>query len=367
MQQKRIISFEITSMDSLGQGVSKITDKVTFIPKTVPGDKGEAIVLSEKKGVAFARLQKLVQESPVRIKPACIHFNQCPSCHYQHVEYDQELVYKKENFEKLFRKIPLPQVEVIGAPERFNYRNRIQLHYSLKSKLIGMRDSQTYAITPIPQCIIGAPEVLQEIKRLYSNDTWMREAPPSPMEGHVEIYWRDDQLKVSWNKAYAEGGFTQVFELMNQKLKDVLMSEWNFSSQAGLLDLFGGNGNLSNGLNYSQRLSVDIYRQTPGEEFFNQDLYDEKALRNVREHVKKKGLKVEHLLLDPPRSGLKNLNEWTEAFKPKTIAYVSCDPHTLARDLINVTGYEFKRAFLIDFFPSTFHFESLIILERKLI
>lgn len=46
MNQKVTIPFEITSMDSLGQGVSKVTDKVTFIPKTVVGDKGEAVLIS---------------------------------------------------------------------------------------------------------------------------------------------------------------------------------------------------------------------------------------------------------------------------------------------------------------------------------
>jgi 23S rRNA (uracil1939-C5)-methyltransferase len=367
MRTKRIITFDITSMDSLGQGVSKVTDKVTFIPKTTIGDKGEAEIQSEKKGVAFARATSFTEYSKLRVKPACVHFESCPSCHYQHVSYEKELEFKKENFEKLFRKLPLPTVEVIGAPERFHYRNRIQLHYSLKSKLIGMRDPQTFAITPIPECLIGTSEVLQEIKRLYSNNSWLREAPANVSEGHVEIYFRDHELKLSWNKPYAEGGFTQVYELMNQKLKDVLKREWQFPTSTALLDLFGGNGNLSQGLSYSKRLCVDIYKAAPGEEFLNQDLYDEKALRNVQQKLKKASMEVEHLLLDPPRSGLKNLNEWVQALRPKTIAYVSCDPHTLSRDVLGLSGYEFKKAFLIDFFPSTFHFESLIILERKLV
>jgi 23S rRNA (uracil1939-C5)-methyltransferase len=365
MRQKRIVAFEITGMDSLGQGVSKISDKVTFIPKTAVGDNGECEIQSEKKGVAFGRLSSLSKISSQRIKPDCVHFDKCPSCHYQHVSYEQELIYKKENFEQLFRKLPLPPVEVVAAPERYHYRNRIQLHYSLKTKLIGMRDPQTFAITPIPQCIIGRNEVLNEIRRLYENSTWLKEAPTHPHEGHVEIYFHNNELKVSWNKGYAEGGFTQVYEVMNQKLKNILLDEWNTPSSIHLLDLFGGNGNLSNDLSYSKRLCVDLYRKLPGEDFFNQDIYDEKALKNVLQEVKKKGLIIEHLLLDPPRSGLKNLNEWIEVIKPKSIAYVSCDPHTMARDLMGLSGYTLRKAYLIDFFPATFHFESFIILERN--
>lgn len=365
MRQKRTVPFEITGMDSLGQGVSKLSDKVTFIPKTTVGDKGDAEIMAEKKGVAFAKASHFSKLSEDRIKPECIHFDTCPSCHYQHVPYERELEFKKENFLKLFRKLPLPEVEVISAPRRFFYRNRIQLHYSLKSKLIGMRDSQTFRITPIPDCIIGEPQVLDEVKRLYQNNTWLKEAPSAPMEGHVEIYFTDNQLKVNWNKSYAEGGFTQVFQEMNLKLKDILSKKWTLPGQSDLLDLFGGNGNLSNSLNYSRRLCVDLYRKLPGDDFLNQDLYADDALKNVLKELKNRNLQIANLLLDPPRSGLKNLRQWIDTLKPESIAYVSCDPHTLARDLLSLEGYEVKKAFLIDFFPSTFHFESFIILERK--
>lgn len=365
MRQKRSIPFEITGVDGLGQGVSKITDKITFIPKTAVGDKGQAEIVSEKKGVAFARLDKLEQPSSQRMTPECPHFNNCPSCHYLHVDYAQEISYKKENFERLFRNLPLPAVEVIAANRRFAYRNRIQLHYSLKSKLLGMRDPYTFNILPIPECLIAVPEVTSELRRLYHKDQWIHEAPAHIREGHVEIYWHQNDLKVSWNRPYSEGGFTQVFEEMNQKLKMILKEQWLPAHPTVLLDLFGGNGNLSNDLNYSKRLCVDMYTTLPGDDFFSQDLYANEATNKVRNELKKRSLQVETLLLDPPRSGLKNIKEWITAFNPQTIAYVSCDPQTLVRDLKDLTDYSFRKAFLIDFFPSTFHFESFIILDRK--
>ena len=49
MHNQKIIPFKITGMDSLGQGVSKESDKITFIPKTAIGDEGDAWVQSEKK------------------------------------------------------------------------------------------------------------------------------------------------------------------------------------------------------------------------------------------------------------------------------------------------------------------------------
>src|ERR1700741_4371914 len=102
MRQKRSIPFDITSMDSLGQGVSKLSGQVTFIPKTTVGDKGEAEVMSEKKGEVFARVKNLKESSPLPISPECVHFGTCPSCHFLHVNYEQELKFKKESYEKLF-------------------------------------------------------------------------------------------------------------------------------------------------------------------------------------------------------------------------------------------------------------------------
>lgn len=365
MKQERFVPFKVTGVDSLGQGVSKLTDKVVFIPKTTLGDEGIAKINSEKKGVVFASVHQLERASADRVQPPCPHFDNCPSCHFQHVTYEKELGFKTESFQKLFRKLPLPQVEVIKAPERLNYRNRIQLHYSLKTKLLGMRLPHSHDILPVPQCQMGVPEIENELKKLYENERWLREAPKDRPEGHVELYYVNNELRKNWNRPYADGGFTQVYQEMNQKLKSILTSEWKLQSPGGLLDLFGGNGNLSQDLNYSQRLCVDIYPSQKGEEFFHQDLYGEKAMKSVLSELKKRQLNVQNLLIDPPRSGLKDLQEWIAALRPRLVAYVSCDPHTLARDLSQLQGYRITRAFLVDFFPSTFHFESMIFLEQN--
>lgn len=365
MGSKVTTSFKITSVDSLGQGVSKITDKVTFISKTTLGDEGEAEIMSSKKGVSFGKLKSLTKKSDLRVTPDCKHFSNCPSCHYLHVKYEDELQFKKETFSKLFRKLPLQDFDVIKAPKRYGYRNRIQLHYSLKSKLIGMKDPQTFEILPIPNCIIGLPEVLNELKRLYENDQWLIEAPSAPMEGHVEIYWTNNKLQTSWNKAYADGGFSQVFEEMNARLKEEIQFEFSKNAIDSLLDLFGGVGNLSANLSYKNRLCVDIYQNLKGNDFLNLNLYSDHSLKKILSEIKMRQLNPTHLILDPPRSGLRDLSVWLSSIKPKYVAYVSCDPHTMARDLEKVEGYSIKKSLLFDFFPSTFHFESLIFLERK--
>ena len=122
-------------MDPLGQGVSKVTDKIVFIPGTLPGEEGHAEILKESKGVAFAKIISISKRSPQRIEPECPHFSECNGCHYLHTDYSSELEFKKKSLEKDFQKFKnLPPLEIFEAPSRLNYRNRVQLHYHKKCR-----------------------------------------------------------------------------------------------------------------------------------------------------------------------------------------------------------------------------------------
>lgn len=73
------------------------------------------------------------------------------------------------------------------------------------------------------------------------------------------------------------------------------------------------------------------------------------------------------VLVDPPRAGLeKRVIDALLKLKPQMIAYVSCDPSTLARDAARLIhgGYQLKQVTPFDFFPQTFHIESISIFER---
>lgn len=73
-------------------------------------------------------------------------------------------------------------------------------------------------------------------------------------------------------------------------------------------------------------------------------------------------------IVDNPRAGsdLTFLRAVNKA-KPKRIVYISCNPKTQVRDLLELAklGYQTKDLYLYDLFPNTTHTESICLLNRK--
>ena len=81
------------------------------------------------------------------------------------------------------------------------------------------------------------------------------------------------------------------------------------------------------------------------------------ALRELREIGA-----VDSLLVDPPRSGLaEGVVEAIAQTRARTVAYISCDPATLARDAkaLADAGYGLVSATPVDLFPQTYHVETV--------
>lgn len=87
--------------------------------------------------------------------------------------------------------------------------------------------------------------------------------------------------------------------------------------------------------------------------------------------LSERGIKPVAIVVDPPRKGMsEEALRQVAKMQPKRIAYVSCDPATLARDLKRLTelGYVPQKAVAVDMFPKTAHVETVVLLtERPLV
>ena len=79
-------------------------------------------------------------------------------------------------------------------------------------------------------------------------------------------------------------------------------------------------------------------------------------------------LRPDVIVVDPPRKGMSE-----EAVRavcsmgPQRVVYVSCDPATLARDILRFTelGYTLREATAVDMFPRTCHIETVVLMSQK--
>jgi len=358
--------FEIENIDPLGQGVSKKDGKITFVAGTLPGETGNAIVYKRSKGVQFARLQELQQSAENRVEPGCLHFDKCPGCQYLHTDYASELGYKKATLIRYLNTLGVEaeHIEVVPAPRRLSYRNRVQLHY--RHKYIGMLDTVSNEVLEVPQCRIMRKELQPVFDQLYQGD-WISDHPGY---GHCELYFKSGEVSIVWDESYAHGGFSQVYEEMNQELQQRVQIQLEELDVNRLLDIFSGSGNLSHAYASAggDRVMIDNYIATGGAakpaNFHQMDLYDDQTLPNFTRKVG--GMGFDTLLIDPPRRGFPGLDSLVKKNEPRHVLYVSCNPASLARDLRNLTTrFRVKTIQLLDLFPATSHFETLIVLEIR--
>lgn len=361
-------SFIIDHIDPLGQGVFKNAEDVFFIPKTLPGETGTFQVTRSTKGVHFGELITIDSKSEQRQESLCPHFDKCNGCAYLHTSLENEQKYKLGHFTRMLNlglgiELKDLEIELITNNERFGYRNRVQLHYCKRLKVIGFKAAKSKQIVPIANCLLASEKVQEKIKELTNKNTWLSMLPKgSPAQGHLEVFERNSKVKLNWNKNYAQGGFLQVNEKVNELFLDVVKSIFS-KTQQSILDLFGGEGNLVKNLE-AKSLSVDIYpsgRESKNK--FNLDLFKPNALAEFKSlNIQK----FDSLIIDPPRSGFSHLDSWTQELDFEEILYVSCHPSTMIRDLRKVIDkFKVKRVLLLDFFPGTHHFEAAVYLTKK--
>jgi len=149
------------------------------------------------------------------------------------------------------------------------------------------------------------------------------------------------------------------------------------------LDLYAGVGLFSTVLcDMRHIISVESSQTSSGDLAYNQRANGEVVQATTEQYLARgenkgrvgKGAVLTHTLhkpdlavVDPPRMGLgERVAQSLATLGAPRVFYVSCDPATLARDLITLlaSGYRIQQLHLVDLFPQTFHLETVVYLAR---
>ncbi len=130
------IEVTIDSAAYKGKGVGRLNGRVIFIPDTAPGDVVKARVVKKKKSYLEGKLLEVIDPSDMRIEPKCGHAPFCGGCNWQHVPYEKQLEFKREQVRDHLHRIGnLTDVEpepTLGCHTPFYYRNKME--YSIGHK-----------------------------------------------------------------------------------------------------------------------------------------------------------------------------------------------------------------------------------------
>ena len=403
-------------------GIGRHAGRVVMVPLTVPGDEIDAAIVEDKGNYAVGALVEILAPSPARQEPPCPYVGSCGGCPWQMVRYEAQLQAKEKSVVDALKRIGKIEnyelLPILASPDQYRYRRRIRLHAGAGRKL-GFHRLFSHELIEIATCLIATEGADRRIdcarawaERLESRLVELEIVESDGGEKIVfagkidgDIAAADDAVskrfleehrdvaglvlfgkncRRTWGRGTItvepEDGvkmevdaevFTQVNRRGNRRLVSELVEWGAFAPSDHVLELYSGAGNFTLPLARRAGTVVAVEGDAGAVENGKRNGV-ENGLKNIRwiqTHVPKAarrlreaGEKFTKIVLDPPRSGAKGLEEDLTALGAEKIFYVSCNPATLARDLAALAqkGYAVKRVRPFDLFPHTFHVETLV-------
>lgn len=394
-----------------GEALARLPEgRAVFIPYVLPEEKIRIRLVEEKERYARAELLEVISPSSARIKPRCPHFTQCGGCHYQHIPYLDQLHIKQSilqnQLERVGKLVDPPVEDMVPSPSAWNYRNHIQFHISEEGNpgYLKHRSNQVVAIQEchLPEDSINDiwpsldTEYIPGLDRISfrsgeeGQDTMivLESSDPKPIEFVVdlplsavhqgpggEIVLAGDDFTIievhGFPFVVSAGSFFQVNTGVAELIVDYLIDALPLAEDTVLLDVYCGVGLFSVFLAPLVKQIIGFESDPSAAEDFLYNLagFDTVKLYDLPAEDILPDLEIspDVILLDPPRAGIsKKVLDGVVSLKPKIIAYISCDPATLARDVFRFhkQGYQLQSSTPFDMFPQTYHIESVNLFQR---
>ena len=394
------VELAITALAAGGDGVGRDAGgRVTFVPRTVPGDRVRVRIVHATASFARAELAELLEPSPARVEPACAHFLEgCGGCAWQHVARAEQLAAKQAIVAGALRKLDGLVVHPIADPAPpLGWRRRARFH--VEQGRTGLFALGTRRVLPIAACpqlepaldaaraaVAGSTPPDGELALLGAPGPGEPVSPPEAPGGAaiavgVERPWRGAAGLVG--RAGIRGviaGDAAHGEPILELEPGLFAGPWDFAqaSAAGnaaliarvadavgspapgaarMLELYAGGGN------FTRALAAAGWDVVAGDTEVPPRPVPWRFERGTAADVlAREAGPFDAIVLDPPRAGAAEAIDGILRHMPAAVVYVSCDAATLARDAARLVagGYRATDAWPIDLMPQTAHVEVVL-------
>lgn len=387
------ITVEISSLTNEGTGVGRLNGWVVMVPFTLPGEKVRARIWRNYKNYSDADLLELLVSSSHRVVPRCELFGVCGGCQYQHLTYEQQLLWKTRQIKEGFKRQTGVEIQVNPAhrsPRQYGYRSKITPHFQKPKKgkptEIGFKKNDSRRIVDIPRCPIATEAINETLPR----EREMVNLGLGQYRRGGTLLLRDtlDGVVTDHNAVVSEkvgdslfqfqaGEFFQNNPFILADMVEHVVKETQGEGIRFLVDAYCGVGVfcISAAPNFERVTGIEISAISihwANANAMVNNINNAEFIVGQAENVFTAidfAPEATAVVIDPPRKGCESafLNQLV-TYAPMKVVYVSCDPATQARDLaifIN-NGYNVSCVQPFDLFPQTRHIENVVTLVKKI-
>ncbi len=154
LKKNEIYDVVIDGYSSEGMGVGRIGGQVIFVKGAIAGETCRVKVLKAAKNLAYGKIEEVLAPSEHRITPECPVYGKCGGCHTLHMDYGEELRFKRQRVRDALLRIGGVDIEpeIIGAETRRGYRNKAI--YNVGEGVYGFYRSHSHDIVDASDCLI---------------------------------------------------------------------------------------------------------------------------------------------------------------------------------------------------------------------
>ena len=336
--------------------------RVVFVEGALPGERVRVQLTQQRKDFAHGRVIEVIEPSPDRLSEA----GECGGCSWSFIELGAQRRLKRDIVADALRRIAkIPEAPLaadVPAPADAR-RTTVRAGVAADGRA-GFRRRHGHDIV-VHDCPIVHPDLRLHDDRFEGDEVVVR---VSLATGERSVNGEPDALNEDaagrrW-RVSAES-FFQPSPDAATLLADVVRG---LAHGAVVLDAYAGVGLLGGSLAPDRLVAVESAPSAVDDARVN--LADLDALvveGEVADAVPKLEVKADVVVADPARPGLGRAASTALAgVGPERIVLVSCDPASLARDvmLLDALGYRLTSSQVLDLFPHTFHVEVVSAFDR---